>query len=144
MLERCFYIIPVRLVYIWGARSRGMIRRAKLSLLAASSTLLFTSAMTVSSAGEPVRGEGGEKCGQMMQAFGFPRPTRQLGELSAIGRWLEAVGRVDTDYQIWHRARSKHIKCEEIGTLGRISCLVIARPCTVPQAAGVATTGTAK
>lgn len=121
-----------------------MIRPAKTSHLTAPSILIFVTAMIIPAAAEQARGDGGEKCGQMMQAFGFPRPSRQLGELSAIGRWLEAVGRIDASYQMWHRAKSKHIRCEEIGTLGRISCLVIARPCTGPLDAGVAAIGTEK
>lgn len=121
-----------------------MIRCAKFCLLVAPSILISISAMSVPGAAEQLSGEGDGNCGRMVQAFGFPRPSRELGELSAIGRWLEAAGRVDAAYQIWHRARSKHIKCSEIGTLGRISCLVIARPCAIPQEAGEAATGKAK
>lgn len=121
-----------------------MVHRMKNALPASLYTSLALVAFLAPGTAAAEHGEGTERCGQMLQAIGFPRPSRQLGELSAIGRWLEAAGRLDTDYQMWHRARSKHIKCGEIGTLGRISCMVIARPCTAPQGGEAATTGSPK
>lgn len=64
-----------------------------------------------------------------MSGAGFPRPSRELAELSAIGQWLEAAGRLGDDTPAWHRAQGKSMKCKEIGTVGRISCIVVARPC---------------
>jgi hypothetical protein len=69
------------------------------------------------------------RCERRVAGVGFPRPSRELAELSAIGKWLEAAGRVSDDMPAWHRARGKSMKCEEIGTLGRVTCTVVARPC---------------
>ena len=68
-------------------------------------------------------------CGAKIAASGFPRASQDLAEISAIGNWLEAAGRINPKYAIWHRAEGKAIKCEKIGTIGRISCAVVARPC---------------
>ena len=100
--------------------------RLRMAALGASLALLLPAAAQ----GEDAAG----RCGDKIAAAGFPRASQQLAEIAAIGNWIEAAARVDPKYAVWHRAEGKAIKCEKIGTIGRISCTVVARPCVAAEA----------